>query len=130
MPTRPTGYFLTQRMYNRALIIGGTGMLADTSRWVAARAEQTVLAARHPEALAAEIGATPWKMDWQDQCSGLSALVPMPKFDLVLAWLHVGGLWLAEHLHSKLSANGRFVHVHSSAALEDTVQSPVNGCKT
>ena len=96
-------------------------MLAEASRWVAAHAWQTVLAARHPEALAAELGATPWVMDWRDQCSGLSTLVPMPKFDLVLAWLHVDGLWLAEHLHSKLAEGGRFVHVHGSAALDPAV---------
>ena len=108
-------------MYRRALIIGGTGMLADASRWVAARAKQTVLAARHPEALATEIGAAPWAMDWRNQCSGLSTLVPMPEFDLVLAWLHVDGLWLAEHLHSKLAKDGRFVHLHSSSALDEAV---------
>ncbi len=104
-------------MIERALIVGGTGMLAEASRWIAARAGQTVLAARHPEALAAEIGAVPWAMDWRDQCGGLSTLVPMPAFDLVLAWLHQDGLWLAEHLHSKLANGGRFVHVHGSAAL-------------
>ena len=108
-------------MIERALIIGGTGMLAEASRWVAAQAGQTVLAARKPEALAAEIGAIPWVMDWADQCSGLSTLVPMPEFDLVLAWLHVDGLWLAEHLHSKLAKGGRFVHVHGSAALDPAV---------
>ncbi len=108
-------------MRERALIIGGTGMLAEASRWIAARTGQTVLAARHPEVLATELGATPWVMDWRDQCSGLSTLVPMPAFDLVLAWLHVDGLWLAEHLHSKLAKGGRFVHVHGSAALDPTV---------
>ena len=108
-------------MIERALIVGGTGMLAEASRWIATRAKQTVLAARHPEALAAEMGATPWAMDWRDQCSGLSTLVPMPEFDLVLAWLHQDGLWLAEHLQSKVAGGGRFVHVHGSAALESAV---------
>lgn len=108
-------------MYNRALIIGGTGMLADTSRWVAKRASQTVLAARHPEALAAELGALPWAMDWQDQCSGLSTLVPMPEFDLILAWLHQSGLWLAAHLQGKVAKGGRFVHLHPFAAQSPAV---------
>jgi len=108
-------------MYSRALIIGGTGMLADTSRWVAARAAQTILAARHPQALAAEIGAIPWEMDWQNQCSGLSTLVPMPEFDLVIAWLHQSVLWLAEHLQSKVAQGGRFVHLHASAANDPAI---------
>ena len=108
-------------MLKRALIIGGTGMLAETSRWIATQAAQTVLAARHPEGLAAEIGGVPWVMDWQDQCSGLSTLVSMPEFDLVLAWLHQSGLWLAEHLQSKVAMGGRFVHVHSSAAAKPEV---------
>jgi len=33
-------------MIERALIVGGTGMLAEASRWVATRAKQTVLARR------------------------------------------------------------------------------------
>ena len=123
MPTRLRACFPIAKMTSRALIIGGTGMLAGASRLIAARYDQTILAARHPQTLAAEIGATPWAMNWADQCSGLSTLVPMPEFDLVLAWLHVDGLWLAEHLHSKLADGGRFVHVHGSAALDPAVLS-------
>lgn len=98
-------------------------MLAEASRWVAAQATQTILAARHPEALASETGALPWVMDWQDQCAGLSTLVPMPEFDLVLAWLHQSGLWMAEHLQGKVADGGRFVHIHSFAAADPQVLS-------
>ena len=36
------------------LLVGGTGMLADASRWIAGQARHVTLVARAPEALAQE----------------------------------------------------------------------------
>ncbi len=102
--------------FGNVLIVGGTGIMADASRFVAARADRVVLGARHPHALAQETGAIPWVLDWTNQCDTLGALVPMPAFDLVISWLHLNGMWLAEHLESKLSKGGHSLRVHGQAA--------------
>ena len=47
------------------LLVGGTGMLAGASRWIAQQARQLTLVARAPEALARELGAEAVALDWK-----------------------------------------------------------------
>lgn len=96
-------------------------MLAEACATLAATHSQLIIAARQPEGIANSLNALPWVMDWRNQCATLSGLVPMPEFDLVVAWLHLDGLWLAEHLQSKVKPGGRFIHIHASAAEDPAV---------
>ena len=45
------------------LLVGGTGMLAGASRWIAGQARHVTLVARAPEALAQELGAEAVPLD-------------------------------------------------------------------
>lgn len=99
------------------LIVGGTGMLAKASGWIAGHARRVVLAARHPDELARQIGAHPHALNWADQ----NAPLPEGPFDLVVSWLHEDGLWLVNRLEGLLRPGGRSVRVHPSAARDPAV---------
>ncbi len=102
----------------RVFIIGGTGMLAGACAAIAPRCERLVLAARKPKALAERIGAEALALDWDDRPAAANALPPeATRFDLVISWLHRGGLWLVPHLEARLRAQGRSIRIHGSAAL-------------
>ncbi len=95
-----------------ALIVGGTGMLAGASAWMAARAAHLVLAARHPEALAERIGARAHRLDWSTRDTAL----PDGPFDIAVSWLHRGGLWLVPEIENRLRAGGRSIRIHPSSS--------------
>ena len=99
------------------LIVGGTGMLAGASAWLASRADRVVLVARHPDRLAHRIGAEAFVLDWANR----GAPLPAGPFDLVLSWLHEDGLWLVPRIEGLLRPGGRSVRVHPSAARDPEV---------
>jgi hypothetical protein len=77
---------------NTALVIGGTGMLAQATRWLVARSAMTLLVARCASRFAAGGGrVVPLDADWSD--SGFRAAVERalgaaPPIHRALLWLH------------------------------------------
>jgi hypothetical protein len=75
-----------------SLIIGGTGMLAQATRWLADRSAAVLLAARHASRFApADSRFVPLDTDWtgpafRDDLTG--ALSAAPPVDRALLWLH------------------------------------------
>ncbi len=106
--------------FGRVLMVGATGMLAAVARHLAPRSEKLVLAARAPAALAAQIGATPARLDWTDKAS--AAPVLEQEFDLVVSWLHRDGLWLTAPLEETLLPGGRSIRVHNSRSVDRAVR--------
>jgi len=97
--------------------IGGTGMLADASRWIACRAAILTLAARNPARLADELKANPVVMDWSNSIAARSAL-PVKQFDIVISWLHDEAIWLARPIENLLKSGGRSIRIHGAKSLE------------
>jgi hypothetical protein len=111
-----------------AVMIGGTGMLADAARAIARRSERLVLIARSPQSLARQIGAEALPMDWTDRGSvanALAALKARDAADLMVSWIHGPGLWCLPEFEALLAEGGRSIRVHGSAAGD-----PRNGIKT
>lgn len=105
-----------------ALIFGGTGMLADATRHIAGRASQVTLAARRPEALAGEVGATPVSLDWADRAATEARLNALPAPDLLLSWYHDDALWLGAQLEALITPGGRSIRVHGARSADPTVR--------
>ena len=125
--TAPWGLVSSPPMRN-AVMIGGTGMLADAARVIARRSERLVLIARSPQSLAREIGAEALPMDWTDRESvgrTLAALRERDAGDLMVSWIHGAGLWCLPEFEALLAEGGRSIRVHGSAAGD-----PRNGIKT
>ena len=97
--------------------IGGTGMLADASRWIASRAATLTLAARNPARLADELKAKPVAIDWSNSTAARSAL-PVKQFDIVIFWLHDKAIWLARPIENLLKSGGRSIRIHGSDSLD------------
>jgi hypothetical protein len=77
-------------MFKASLSIGGTGMLAEASRWLAARSAQTVIVSRHAGAFAAGPSAIAVTADWEDvdfRPAMEQALAATP-VEAALLWLH------------------------------------------
>ena len=108
-------------MAQSVLIIGGTGMLAKASKYVATIAKTVTLASRHPQTLANEIGTTPLILDWNNQKQTLANISTLPTVELVISWLHDDGLWLVKHLENKLKPDGRSIRIHGSASLDPEI---------
>lgn len=103
----------------RALVVGGTGMLADATRWLARQGWDITLMARRPDALAADLNATPVAFDW-DAPDGVRGL--QPGYDLALLWLHDTAVPLARQFEDLLRPEGRVVRVHGSLSADPEVR--------
>jgi hypothetical protein len=111
-----------------AVMIGGTGMLADAAREIAKRAERLTLISRSPDRLAREIGAEALPMDWTRAESVSTALAVLREQDapnLMVSWIHDRGLWCLPDFEALLCPGARSIRVHGSAA-----GNPRNGIKT
>jgi hypothetical protein len=76
-------------MFKASLIIGGTGMLADASRWLVARSEQSLIVSRHARAFDAG-SAIAVETDWDGadfRTCVEQALTRVP-VEAALLWLH------------------------------------------
>ena len=100
--------------FNKTLIIGGTGMLAETSRFLAEHSSHLTIVARQPDALAKSLGATSAVLDWSAEQGASSVISILPEFDLVVSWVHDDGIWLLKHLEGKVKTGGRSIRVHDS----------------
>ena len=103
---------MTGNAHGHVLIIGGSGMLARASRYIAADAGKLTLGSRNPGALAGELGAVPLVLDWTDPAMTRAALKTVAPVDLLVSWLHDGGIWLAELAEAKLKPQGRSIRIH------------------
>jgi hypothetical protein len=105
------------------LVIGGTGMLAPATRWLAGRAGRVTLAARRPAPLAAEVGAAALPLDWADRDGALAALASVgPAPDLLVSWLHDDAVWLAAPAEALLPVGARSIRVHGSRSADPEVR--------
>ena len=107
-----------EHRFNSALIIGGTGMLAEASAYVACNVRTTILASRHPEKLAKELHAVPLKLDWNVREPTIMVLRQNSNFDLIISWLHEDGAWLIPYLETMLVDHGRLIRVLGSSSHE------------
>ncbi|GAB5387642.1 MAG: short-chain dehydrogenase [Alphaproteobacteria bacterium] len=117
--------------YRSSLIIGGTGMLGDASRWIADRSEQTVLLSRtvadsplasHPRitALAADWTQSDKMMRSLDDC-----VEDWQRIDLALIWMHRTGDDALQQVMQRLSdTTALVVHVQGSQALSTLPKNP------
>ncbi len=96
-------------------------MLASATHFLAARSKSTTIIARNPLELAQKLGVCGVVADWERKHKIAAALELLPKFDLVLSWLHARGQWLAPSLEDKLVENGRAIRVHGSRVKMPTV---------
>jgi hypothetical protein len=81
--------------FRHALVVGGTGMLADATRFVRAQSARMTLVARRAEA--ADLTRSPDEacpVDWRDFAAFWKALSPRIRArrpDLALLWMHASG---------------------------------------
>jgi hypothetical protein len=98
--------------FNNALVLGGTGMLAEASAYIASISSIISLGARNPEPLAGRLGAVPLILDWTDQETALCVLQNDSKYDLIVSWVHDEALEMIEPMEKLLVKGGRSIRVH------------------
>jgi hypothetical protein len=104
------------------LIVGGTGMLAGATRVLAAQAARSVLVARNPAALAAEVGAEGAALDWT-AADAAARIARLPgAFDLGILWLHDGAVALARVFEDRLAPGARVIRVHGARSMRPAVR--------
>lgn len=106
----------------RVLVVGGTGMLAGATRALAAQADEVVLVARRPEALATETGAVPLALDWTAPDAATRVAELPGGFDLGLIWLHDEACGLARAFEDRLAPGARVIRVHGSRSVDPAVR--------
>lgn len=75
----------------RSLVVGGTGMLAEATRWLADRSTTTLLVARHASHFASgDRRYLPIDLDWQTPAfqDGLTRVLQDSAVTRALLWLH------------------------------------------
>lgn len=78
-------------MFKTSLIIGGSGMLAEASRWLAARSHKTVIVSRHAGAFAAGLSsavAVEANWDGADFRAAIEQVLARTPVQAALLWLH------------------------------------------
>lgn len=114
--------------FRRVLLVGTTGMLAEAARWLAERAEHTVLVARtaHRSPLATLPHVVPVSADWQDAAAFVHAVRAaggLTQTTLAVLWMHQTGEAAREAILAALAdAPCLVVCVHGSTAFP-TLQS-------
>lgn len=104
--------------FGRAFVMGGTGMLAGATRWLAERSERVLLAARRPDALAGELGAEAPRLDWSDPAAPDLIGAQAGAHDLALIWLHDEAAALSRHCEDTLTPGGRVIRVHGALSAD------------
>jgi hypothetical protein len=117
--------------FEHALIVGGTGMLANATRFVRARSEHVTLVSRRANKAAAGLAVLPTEacsLDWRNTANFAAQLLPriasLPP-DLSLLWIHGNGhrtlLWLLGQL---MICPVLIVHVLGSASGDPRINDP------
>jgi hypothetical protein len=119
----PAPFYAAPQHFEHALIVGGTGMLANATRFIRARSERVTLVARRANAAAAALGILPAEacpLDWSNTTEFAAELFPRIAAappDLGLLWIHGNGhrtlLWLLDQL---MMRPVMIVHVLGSAS--------------
>jgi hypothetical protein len=103
-------------------VLGGTGMLAPATRWIAAHSTRLTLAARAHRALADQLGADSVQVDWTDPVATRASLAGHRGcYDVAVLWLHDDGAPLARAFEDTVRTGGRIVRVHGSASADPQV---------
>lgn len=105
-----------------ALVVGGTGMLADAVRTLAAQGWRVSVFAREAEAFAAEAGVNGFNCDYHDEAAFLAALerakAANGPIGLAVAWFHTLRIPAPRRLAEAVGGAdrpGRYVQVVGSA---------------
>ena len=100
--------------FDQALVVGGSGMLADCSRKLLSVCKTVIVMARSESrirAIAPDIVPLVFDYNDRDATNALAGLSP----DLVVAWIHGRMPDLRRALAAHVRASGRFVQVLGSA---------------
>lgn len=109
---------MTERALGNVFFLGGTGMFAPAARWIAPHATSLTLAARNPDALATQLGATALPLDWSIPNTSL----PDQRFDMVITWLHDDATWLARPCEDLLTGTGRSIRIHGANSADPAIR--------
>jgi hypothetical protein len=113
---------MTARDLGSVFVLGGTGMLAHATRWIARHSGRLTLAARAPSALARELGAEALAVDWANPDRTRDALAPhRGRHDVAVLWLHDEGVPMARAFEDTVRVGGRLIRVHGSASADPSV---------
>ncbi|WP_417599225.1 hypothetical protein [Pararhodobacter oceanensis] len=108
------------------LVVGGTGMLRETTCAIAERASALTLIARSPEALAADLSATcpttPMALDLTAEDAVARIAQTEGGFDTAILWLHDDAVSLSRPLENLLRPEGRLLRVMGSLAMDPAVR--------
>jgi hypothetical protein len=94
------------QLFEHAVIVGGTGMLADATRFIRARSKRLTLVTRKAKPMGlTTLPDETCRVDWRNEAAFSAALLPrisaVPP-DLALLWIHLSGqralLWLMRQL--------------------------------
>ena len=109
--------------FKSALVVGGTGMLAEATRFVAAHSERVTLISRRAVAASMWLGieaSDACDADWTDESSFKSAVeqrLAETRPDLALLWIHASGHCILPWLLEKLARGPSLVvHVRGTAS--------------
>ena len=113
-----------------ALIIGGTGMLAEASAHLAQISNNLTIASRNPHALAVKLKANPLELDWENLSEANVRLDKILPCDLIVSWVREWvqeeGLGLITPLEALLKPGGRSIRVHGCESADPKVREKVN----
>lgn len=113
---------MTRASLGSVFVLGGTGMLAPATRWIAGHSTRLTLAARAPQALAREVGADAVQVDWTDPVGTRDSLSRhIGHYDVAVLWLHDDGVPLARAFEDTVRTGGRVIRVHGSASADPKV---------
>jgi hypothetical protein len=107
--------------FQHSLVVGGTGMLADATRFIRARSQRMTIVARRPKVTGVMLSSDEaCAVDWRDVTAFSAALSPRLSArppDLALLWMHSSGdpslLWLLGRLVTRPAL---IVHVLGSSS--------------
>lgn len=105
-----------------ALVIGGSGMLAQASRYLADRFDQVSLVARRPERMGSHHRIHPLALDYRDtqtlREAVRGAVAAHGPVSLVVAWIHSTAPDALAAVMAELQEPFRLIHVRGSAAAD------------
>ncbi len=117
---------MPNKNFDNALIVGGTGMLAEVSAHLAQISNALTIASRNPFTLAAKLKATPLELNWENTLEANASLKEVLPRDLVVSWVHEQGLSIIETIEATLKPGGRSIRVHGCESADPKVRDKVD----